>query len=55
MAETAKTETKKAAKAEPKVEHPDTPSGLGLAAAEGLEGEAAAEAYQAAKKAARWG
>lgn len=42
-------------KAEPKVEHPDTPSGLGLKAAEGKEGEEASEAYHAAKKAARWG
>jgi hypothetical protein len=48
---------KKAAdkKAEPKPEHPDTPSGLGLQAAEGKEGDEAAEAYHAAKKAARWG
>jgi hypothetical protein len=39
-----------------KAEHPDTPSGLGLQAAEGEKDEAkAAELYQAAKKAARWG
>jgi hypothetical protein len=43
------------AKAEAKVEHPDTPSGLGLAAAEGKTDAAAAEAYAAAKKQARWG
>lgn len=35
--------------------HPDTPSGLGLQAAEGKTGEKASEAYQEAKKAARWG
>lgn len=48
-------EKKTAEKKEPKAEHPDTPSGLGLKAAEGKTGEAAADAYQAAKKAARWG
>jgi hypothetical protein len=47
-----KTEAKKA---EPKVEHPDTPSGLGLKAAEGKEGDEAAAAYQEAKRKARWG
>lgn len=52
MPETKKTEAKKEAK---KVEHPDTPSGLGLAAAEGKSDEEAAEAYQEAKKKARWG
>lgn len=35
--------------------HPDTPSGKGLAAAEGKSGEAAAEAYAEAKKKERWG
>lgn len=52
MAET-KTATKQ--KAEPKTSHPDTPSGLGLKAAEGLEGEKASEAYWKAYNKARWG
>jgi hypothetical protein len=51
----SKAELEKAVSKAAKSEHPDTPSGQGLQAAEGLEGEAAAEAYQAAKKAARWG
>ncbi|HEY7730249.1 MAG TPA: hypothetical protein VH950_05025 [Gaiellaceae bacterium] len=38
-----------------KAVHPDTPSGKGLAAAEGKSGAEAAEAYHAAKKEARWG
>jgi hypothetical protein len=39
-----------------KAEHPDTPSGLGLQAAEGEKDEAkAAELYQEAKRKARWG
>lgn len=45
----------KPAKAEKKAEYPDTPSGLGLKAAEGKEGAEAAEAYQEAKRKARWG
>lgn len=38
-----------------KADLPDTPSGLGAAAAKDKEGAEAAEAYHAAKKAARWG
>ena len=51
MAEAKKT----AKKEEPKAEIPDTPSGLGLKAAEGKKDEEAAEAYQEAKRKARWG
>lgn len=40
---------------ESKAEPPDTPSGLGLKAAEGKDGEKAAEAYHKAKKEARHG
>ena len=47
---------RKAEKAEKKPDHPDTPSGLGLAAAEGEKDEAKAAAlYQEAKRKARWG
>jgi hypothetical protein len=56
MAEQKKKETgeiAKLAKAGP--DYPDTPSGQGLAAAEGLEGEAASEAYWKAYNKARWG
>lgn len=38
-----------------KADRPDTPSGVGLQAAEGLEGPEAAAAYEEAKRKARWG
>lgn len=50
MADAKSSERKKAA-----VEHPDTPSGKGLAAAEGKSDDEAADAYHKARKEARWG
>jgi hypothetical protein len=51
----SKAELEKAVSKAAKSEHPDTPSGQGLAAAAGKEGAEAAEAYQEAKRKARWG